>query len=101
MTVHGSKRDFIIEFGIERAVPGGGLAHSPTGGSWFFDPEGELAVARAAAKAGTLFALSTASTFSGSERRPENVSAFHLQRSRRQTSDLAANPQLLDITKSK
>jgi L-lactate dehydrogenase (cytochrome) len=37
---------------------------SPTGGSRFFHPEGELAVARAAAKAGTLYGLSTVSTSS-------------------------------------
>jgi L-lactate dehydrogenase (cytochrome) len=37
---------------------------SPTGGSRLFHPQGELAVARAAAKAGTLYGLSTASTFS-------------------------------------
>src|ERR1700730_2612395 len=37
---------------------------SPTGGSRFFHTDGELAVARAAAKAGTLYGLSTASTYS-------------------------------------
>jgi L-lactate dehydrogenase (cytochrome) len=37
---------------------------SPTGGTRFFHPEGELAVARAVAKAGTLFGLSTSSTYS-------------------------------------
>ena len=37
---------------------------SPTGGSRLFHPEGELAVARAAAQAGTLYGLSTASTYS-------------------------------------
>src|ERR1700733_1226828 len=37
---------------------------SPTGGSRYFHPEGELAVARAAAKAGTLYGLSTTSTYS-------------------------------------
>jgi len=37
---------------------------SPTGGSRYFHPEGELAVARAAAKAGTIYGLSTASTYS-------------------------------------
>src|ERR1700738_5006884 len=37
---------------------------SPTGGSRLFHPEGERAVARAAAKACTLYGLSTASTFS-------------------------------------
>src|ERR1700732_113882 len=35
---------------------------SPTGGSRFFHPDGELAVARAAAKAGTLYGLSINST---------------------------------------
>src|SRR5579872_142799 len=35
---------------------------SPTGGSRFFHPQGERAVARAAAKAGTLYGLSTGST---------------------------------------
>lgn len=37
---------------------------SPTGASRFFHPEGELAVARAAAKSGTLYALSMAATSS-------------------------------------
>lgn len=37
---------------------------SPTGASRFFHPEGELAVARAAAAAGTLYGLSVASTCS-------------------------------------
>jgi L-lactate dehydrogenase (cytochrome) len=37
---------------------------SPTGGSRLFHVEGELAVARAAASAGTLYGLSTASTYS-------------------------------------
>jgi L-lactate dehydrogenase (cytochrome) len=37
---------------------------SPTGASRFYHPEGELAVARAAAKAGTLYSLSIASTHS-------------------------------------
>jgi len=37
---------------------------SPTGGSSFFHSQGELAVARAAAAAGTLYGLSTASTYS-------------------------------------
>lgn len=37
---------------------------SPTGGSRYFHLEGELAVARAAAKAGTIYGLSTASTYS-------------------------------------
>lgn len=37
---------------------------SPTGASRFFHPEGELAVARAAAKSGTLYGLSVASTCS-------------------------------------
>lgn len=37
---------------------------SPTGASRFYAPEGELAVARAAAKAGTLYGLSTMSTHS-------------------------------------
>ena len=36
---------------------------SPTGGSQFFHPDGELAVARATAKSGTLYGLSTASTY--------------------------------------
>lgn len=35
---------------------------SPTGASRFYHPDGELAVARAAAKAGTLYGLSTMST---------------------------------------
>jgi L-lactate dehydrogenase (cytochrome) len=37
---------------------------SPTGASRFFHTDGELAVARAAARSGTLYSLSTASTFS-------------------------------------
>lgn len=37
---------------------------SPTGASRFYHPEGELAVARAAAKAGTLYCLSVAATSS-------------------------------------
>jgi L-lactate dehydrogenase (cytochrome) len=37
---------------------------SPTGSSRLFHPEGELAVARAAARSGTLYGLSTASTHS-------------------------------------
>ncbi|MDD5176691.1 MAG: alpha-hydroxy acid oxidase [Sterolibacterium sp.] len=37
---------------------------APTGGSRFFHPDGELAVARAAAKSGTLYSLSTMSTYS-------------------------------------
>jgi L-lactate dehydrogenase (cytochrome) len=37
---------------------------SPTGASRFYHPEGEPAVARAAAKAGTLYSLSVASTYS-------------------------------------
>lgn len=37
---------------------------SPTGGSRLFHTDGELAVARAAAKAGTLYGLSTLSTYS-------------------------------------
>ncbi len=36
---------------------------SPTGASRFFHPEGELAVARAAAKAGTLYGLTVMSSF--------------------------------------
>jgi L-lactate dehydrogenase (cytochrome) len=36
---------------------------SPTGGSRLFHPHGELAVARAVARAGTLYSLSTASTY--------------------------------------
>ena len=37
---------------------------SPTGASRLFHPDGELAVARAAAEAGTLYCLSTGSTYS-------------------------------------
>lgn len=37
---------------------------APTGGSRFFHSEGELAVARAAAKSGTLYGLSTMATYS-------------------------------------
>lgn len=37
---------------------------SPTGASRFFHPEGEIAVARAAAESGTLYGLSVMSTFS-------------------------------------
>ena len=40
------------------------LLCSPTGGSRIFHPDGELAVARAAAKSGTFYGLSTNSTYS-------------------------------------
>jgi len=40
------------------------LLCAPTGASRLFHPDGELAVARAAAKAGILYSLSTASTYS-------------------------------------
>lgn len=39
------------------------LLCSPTGASRLFDPQGELAVARAAARAGILYGLSTGSTY--------------------------------------
>jgi len=46
--------------GQSTALP---LICSPTGASKVFHPEGELAVARAAARAGVLYGLATASTF--------------------------------------